>query len=110
MKTYTSTLYFNYRFTERINVGLIMFNDTHCIVKIKQSKMNFVKLFKPEAYDLFKLTVSSFKNYYTYTLPTLQELTKTANYNNGIFKLDIPTTIDLELTTENFNKLFNKVI
>lgn len=52
MKTYFSVLYFNNGNKERVNVSLIMFNDIKHIVEINESKMNFVKLFKPKSFEL----------------------------------------------------------
>lgn len=110
MKTYMSILYFNTGLNERINVGLIMFDEKHCIVEIKQSKMDFVKSFKPKAFELFQHTVTSFKEYYSVELPTHAQIKRHSIYNNRIFKLDQPSLISIEFTGDNFNKLFDKHI
>lgn len=110
MKTYMSILYFNTGLNERINVGLIMFDEKHCIVEIKQSKMDFVKLFKPEAFELFEHTINSFKEYFSKELPNHAQIKRYSIYNNGVFKLDPPSIISIEFTGENFNKLFDKHI
>jgi len=110
MKTYISILYFNTGLHERINVGLIMFNDLYCIVEIKQSKMDFVKHFKPEAFSLFEFAVTSFKEYYSKEMPTYSQINRLSIYNNGIFKLEKPNFIAVEFTEENFNKFFEKHI
>ena len=110
MKTYMSILYFNTGIHERTNVGLIMFNEKHCIVKIKQSKMDFVKIFKPEAFELFKHAINSFKGYYSKEMPTLAQIRRHSIYNNNVFKLDSPSIIAIEFNRENFNKLFDKHI
>ena len=111
MKTHTSILYFNTGLNERINVGLIMFNELYCFVEIKQSKMEFVKLFKPKAFELFDYTVNAFKDYYSKEeMPTYEQIKKLSIYNNGIFKLEPPKFIDVELTRDNFIKFFDKHI
>lgn len=111
MKTYMSILYFNTGLHERINVGLIMFNELYCLVEIKQSKMDFVKLFKPEAFELFEHAVTSFKDYYSKEmLPTHAQIKRLSIYNNGVFKLEQPNFIAVEFTGENFNKFFDKHI
>jgi hypothetical protein len=110
MKTYTSILYFNTGLQERINVGLIMFNELYCMVEIKQSKMDFVKHFKPEAFELFEFTVTHFKNYYSKSLPTHAQIKRLSIYNNGVFKLESPNCIAIEFTGENFTKFFDKHI
>lgn len=110
MKTYMSILYFNTGIHERINVGLIMFNEKHCIVEIKQYKMDFVKIFKPEAFELFKHAINSFKEYYSKEMPTLAQIRRYSIYNNNVFKLDSPSIIAIEFNGENFNKLFDKHI
>jgi len=76
MKTYISILYFNTGLHERINVGLIMFNELYCMVEIKQSKMDFVKHFKPEAFELFKYSINSFKDYYSKEMPTHSQINR----------------------------------
>lgn len=110
MKTYISILYFNTGLHERINVGLIMFNELYCMVEIKQSKMDFVKLFKPEAFELFEYAVTSFKEYYSKEMPTHAQINRLSIYNNGIFKLEKPNFIAVKFTGENFTKFFDKHI
>jgi len=110
MKTYMSILYFNTGINERINVGLIMFNKEHCIVEIKQSKMDFVKIFKPGVFELFKHAINSFKEYYSKEMPTIAQIRRYSIYNNGVFKLDSPSIIAIEFTGDNFNKFFDKHI
>ncbi|MFV8268472.1 hypothetical protein ACNQGP_00870 [Flavobacterium sp. GT2N3] len=110
MKTYTSILYFNTGLHERINVGLIMFNELYCIVELKQSKMNFVKHFKPESFDLFEHAVTSFKDYFSKEMPTHAQIKRLSNYKNGVFKLETPNFIAIDFTGENFNKFFDKHI
>ncbi len=111
MKTYMSILYFNTGLHERINVGLIMFNELYCLVEIKQSKMNFVKLFNPEAFELFEFAVLSFKDYYSKEImPTHAQIKRLSIYNNGVFKLEKPNFIAIDFTGENFTKFFNKHI
>lgn len=110
MKTYISILYFNTGLHERINVGLIMFNELYCIVEIKQSKMDFVKHFKPDAFELFEYAVTSFKEYYSKELPTHAQIKRLSIYNNGVFKLESPNFIAVEFTGENFTKFFDKHI
>ncbi len=110
MKTYISILYFNTGLHERINVGLIMFNELYCMVEIKQSKMDFVKHFKPEEFELFEYAVTSFKEYYSKEMPTHAQINRLSIYNNGIFKLEKPNFIAVEFTGENFNKFFDKHI
>jgi hypothetical protein len=111
MKTYMSILYFNTGLNERINVGLIMFNELYCLVEIKQSKMEFVKLFKPESFELFEYAVTSFKDYYSKEImPTHAQIKRLSIYNNGVFKLEKPNFIAVEFTGENFNKFFDKHI
>ena len=110
-KPYMSILYFNTGLYERINVGLIMFNEEHCIVDVKQSKMDFVKHFKPEAFYLFQFAVKSFEGYYSKELlPTYQDIKRLSIYNNGVFKLDAPQMIAIDFTGENFDKFFEKHI
>jgi hypothetical protein len=87
-----------------------MFNETHCIVKIKQSKMDFVKVFKPEAFGLFEYAVDCFKNFYANGLPTHTQIKRLSIYNNGVFKLESPNFIAIELNSENFNAFFDKHI
>lgn len=110
MKTYISILYFNTGLHERINVGLIMFNELYSVVEIKQSKMDFVKLFKPESFELFKYAVASFEEYYSKELPTHAQIKRLSIYNNGVFKLESPNFIAVEFTGENFTKFFDKHI
>ena len=110
MKTYMSILYFNIGLHERINVGLIMFNERYCIVKIKECKMDFVKNFKPEAFELFQYAVNSFKEYFSSEMPSYVQINKLAKYNNGVFKLEKPNFIAIEFTGENFDKFFEKFI
>jgi hypothetical protein len=110
MKTYMSILYFNTGLHERINVGLIMFNEKHCIIDIKQSKMDFVKYFKPEAFGLFEFAIASFKNYYSKKIPTHEQIKRLSIYNNGVFKLEPPSFISVELNSEKFNAFFDKHI
>jgi hypothetical protein len=106
-----SILYFNTGLHERINVGLIMFNEFYCFVEIKQSKMEFVKFFKPEAFELFEYSVNAFKDYYTKdVIPTHAQIKRLSIYNNGIFKLEHPNFIDVEFTRDNFIKFFDKHI
>lgn len=105
-----SILYFNTGLYERINVGLIMFNELNCIVDIKQSKLDFVKLYKPEAFQLFKHAVSSFKTYYSKELPTHEKIKRLSIYNNGVFKLESPNFIVIELNKDSFYKFFDKHI
>ncbi len=106
-----SILYFNTGLNERINVGLIMFNELYCLVEIKQSKMEFVKLFKPESFELFEYAVTSFKDYYSKEImPTHAQIKRLSIYNNGVFKLEKPNFIAVEFTGENFNKFFDKHI
>ena len=110
MKTYMSIIYLNTGIRDRINVGLIMFNKKHCIVEIKQSKMDFVKIFKPETFELFEHAINSFKEYYSKEMPTIEQIRRYSIYNNGVFKLDSPSIIAIEFTGDNFNKFFDKHI
>ena len=110
MKTYISILYFSTGLFERINVGLIMSNGIHCIVEIKQSKMDFVKHFKPEAFELFEHSVNLFKEHYSKLPPAIKQIKKHSNYDNGVFKVEEPNFIAFEFTQENFNKFFEKHI
>ena len=110
MKTYISILYFNTGLHERINVGLIMFNDLYSLVEIKQYKMDFVKHFKPEAFELFEYAITSFKEYYSKEMPTHAQIKRLSIYNNGVFKLESPNFIAVEFNAENFNKFFDKHI
>jgi hypothetical protein len=87
-----------------------MFNELHCIVEIKQSKMDFVKHFKPDAFDLFKHAVTSFKEYYSKEMPTHAQITRYSIYNNGVFKLEGLNFIAVEFTGDNFNNFFEKHI
>lgn len=110
MKTYMSILYFNNGIKERINVGLIMFNDNKCLVNVSQNKLKFVKKFKPEAFPILKSSACSFKKHYDKNIPTHKEITRYSIYHNGVFKLDAPSFIAVELNEENFNNFFDKHI
>ena len=88
-----------------------MFNELYCMVQIKQSKMDFIKLFKPQSFEIFEYAVTSFKDYYSKELlPTHAEIKRLSIYNNGVFKLDAPSHIAIEFTGENFDKFFDKHI
>lgn len=110
MKTYMSILYFNTGINERINVGLIMFDEKHCMVEIKQSKMEFVKHFKPYAFKLFEYAATSFKNHYSKEMPTHKQIKRQSICNNGVFKLDSPMFIAVDFTSKLFNSFFDKHI
>ena len=87
-----------------------MFNELHCMVNVKQSKMDFVKQYKPEAYALFEFAVNSFRDYYSKEMPTHAEIKRLSVYNNGIFKMESPNFIAVEFTGDNFTNFFDKHI
>ena len=89
-----------------------MFDDKQCIVDIKQSKMDFVKIYKPESYELFEYTINKFKEYYLSSSvdDNYSSLKRSSVYNNGIFKVEEPNIINIELNEENFRKFFDRHI
>lgn len=103
-------LYFNFGIKERINVGLMMFNDNGiCLIKIKKTKMSWVNK-TSESFSLFEYAVNSFVTFYKENIPEYNIILRTANYNNGVFKIDQPSYIEIDLTKENFNRFFDKHI
>lgn len=110
-KTYLSILYFNFGINERINVGLIIFNDDVCYVRIKKYKMDLVKIICPQGFSLFESSINSFVYFYNKTTPPkFNIINRTSIYNNGMFKLDRPSFISIDLNDENFNRFFDKHI
>jgi hypothetical protein len=111
MKTHYTILFFNNGYKERINVALVMFNDEKCIVEVNKNKMDFVKTFKPPSFHLFKYSIDAFRLFYNDKKPiTYFEINKLCRENNGLFMLDSPSFIDVKLTQDNFDKLYNKII
>lgn len=109
MKTYVSIIYFNSGIKNRINAGLIMFNEERCLIDIKDSRLSFVKLFKPSAFNLFKDTLLAYRNHYRRHKATFDEIEKLFKSQNGILQFDAPKKIQIELNKENFYKYFELI-
>jgi len=101
--------YFNFGVSNRINAGLIFFDDENCIVKINNDRLKFIKTIKPESYELFEMAVTGFESYYNKNIPTQKEIKRMSAYQNGVFKIDEPKKIELELTTYNFMRYFKLI-
>lgn len=101
-------LYFNFGIHERINVGIMMFNDDNCFVKIKKSKMDMVKIFCPDGFSLFEYTINRFVDFYDKKLPLkFNDINRTSIYSNGMFKLDKPSFISIDLNQTSICSFFN---
>lgn len=110
MKTYYSIIYYGNNNNERINCGLILFDDDINYIRLNKSKMLVAKKFISEGYFLFRSNLKAMVAYYNYNQPTLKELDRLSRYMNNMTKITAPTPIAIDCTQENFDKLFDKFI
>ena len=105
--TYISFIY--YRFNtypeECICIGLIMFDDIQSKIRISDTKMKIARKILPNK-SVFKMFDFSMKQLITNQQLTFKDIDHLARYQNGIIKIDSPSTIATTLDT--FDDLFDK--
>lgn len=110
MKLYYSVFFYQGSFGERINVGIVMFNQKYCISQYSNEKLKKVKAFKKEGFQLFDMSVKSVNLHFNKIKPTKEQIVKLHRNSNNIFGIDKPKEISIEFTQENFDMLFEKII
>lgn len=118
MTTYYSIVFtpINLVSQERLNLGIIMLNNQGKVIfQYSQEKLAIAKkLFTENSYKLLKTTLSSIEKKLAvrndfindmagFKIETLEYL---SNYNNNLIAFTKPQVIDMELTKENYNKIF----
>lgn len=128
MKTFFSIIYIPLKpdFQEKISIGLVMSNSEKTIFRISNSKLQIIKsLFSNQKYNLLK---SYFNNIINELEPKNNELKlKIENnyshnwindsyfsylnrYSNNLVMYSEPRYLDLNVTPDNFKKLFEKLV
>lgn len=103
MKSNYSLVFYRYKISNRINVGLIIWNKNKSKVYFKLNPTN-----NPFANDNFQSLRKYLRDLDVSKLN--EEITRIHKTNNGVIGIDKPTQINIELTNDNFDKLFNKFI
>lgn len=122
MKTFYTIVYspFSAVSQERFNLGMIMLDDQGTIrYRFSQEKLNRAKkLFSDEAFKLIKSFLSSIDEKLTdkdrlignsadFNIDYLSYLSK---YSNNLVGFTNPQVIDINLTQDNFDKLYSKYV
>ena len=122
MKTFYTIVYspFSAISQERLNLGMIMLDDQGTLrYRFSQEKLNRAKkLFSEEAFKLIKSFLSSIDkklahkdkligNIADFNLDYLSYLSK---YSNNLVGFTNPQVIDIDLTQDNFDKLYSKYV
>ena len=110
MKTYYSIIYYGNNNNERINCGLILFNEEFIFIKLNNAKILFAKKLLGEAYWLFKGNLIKMADYFTANKTTYTEIEKLSRYMNNMTRITTPMIIAINCTHENFDKLFDEMI
>ena len=101
--SYYSLIYHRFKINNRINVGLIMWNDTESKVYFKLNPTN-----NDLKNDSFQALRKGLRD--TNVNELNEKIKRLSIYQNGYIGVDKPNLITIELTNENFNKLYNKFI
>lgn len=113
MKVYYSIFFYRgSSYGDRINVGLLMFNQSGTISKISDDRMKAVNIFsRNKGFLLFKKATESVnQTFNNWIKPTKQQITDLHHNSNNLFGIDKPMLIDIDFTQENFDKLFDKIL
>lgn len=96
--SYYSLIFHRYKVSNRINVGLIMWDEKRKIVKHEISRHS-----TGSKAEMFRNFIES--------LPSrVNEIDKLHAYNNGFIGIDKVVKVDIELTDLAFEKFYNKFI
>lgn len=121
MKSYYSILTVPIRPSsqEQLNIGLLLFDERNLLFKFSAKKLEFIKKLLPEnSFNLLKAYVfgladklsskddDSMKDQFKKT----EFVNYLSNYNNNLITFSRPTSIELEVTDQNFRSLFEKLI
>lgn len=104
---------------EQLNIGLLLFDERNLLFKFSNKKLEFIKKLLPEnSFNLLKSYVfgladqlsakddDSMKDKFIKT----EFVSYLSNYNNNLITFSRPTSIELEVTDQNFRSLFEKFI
>lgn len=104
---------------EQLNIGLLLFDERNLLFKFSTKKLEFIKKLLPEnSFNLLKSYVfgladqlnskddESMKNKFIKT----EFVNYLSNYNNNLLTFSRPTSIELEVSDQNFRSLFEKFI
>lgn len=126
MKTFYSIVFVSIRpnVDEKVSIGLFMSNDDNCRFEYSQEKLQFIRhLVSPQSFNLIKTGLRSFLTLVNEcaldgVLPSfkghayLKEsyFDYLSRYANNLLTYSAPTTIDVKLEREVFERLFEKFV
>lgn len=122
MSTYYSILYtqLNAFSKERLNLGLVMISDNGDMkFRLSENKLNLIKnLFSKDSVSLMKSYFHSIQNKIAIKNELIEQFSEIkqeylqylSNYSNNLIAFSQPEKIQLDLTEETFNKVFEKFV
>jgi hypothetical protein len=103
---------------EQLTIGLLLVDDRNLLFKFSARKLEFIKKLLPEnSFNLLKSYIFGLTQKFSSEDERMRiKFSKTefvsylSNYNSNLLIFSKPTPIELEVTGENFQKLFEKFI
>lgn len=103
---------------EQLNIGLLLVGDHGILFSYSEPKLNVLKnLIPSSAFNLLKSYLISLKtkihddsSLIKNQFSNVEFLNYLSNYNNNLLTFSRPNTLDLEITNETFQKLFEKLV
>jgi len=104
---------------EQLNIGLLLFDEQNLLFKFSTKKLEFIKKLLPDnSFNLLKSYVFGLADQLSSKsdVSMKDKFIKTefvsylSNYSNNLITFSRPTSIELEVTDQNFRSLFEKFI
>lgn len=103
---------------EQLNIGLLLVDERNLLFKFSAKKLDFIKKLIPESsFNLLRSYVFGLADKFSGNDEVMRsKFIKTefvsylSNYNSNLLTFSKPTPIELEVTDQNFQKLFEKFV